>query len=363
MSLNFNFNLKMNTLSRYVMRTVFISVLGVAAVLSGLYLIFTFIAEMGDMGHGNYGAFQALEYVLLGLSANLYLVMPVAGLLGSLIGLGLLSTHSELLIMRAAGLSIRRIGLGVLSAGLILAIFTFILGSFVGPWLQKEADFLKQSSIEGQSFLWSSQSLWLKDGDSFVHVGKITSEGGLENIVKYHVDDSKITEVISAPSAHYEKNHWILDNAVTVVYKPGHVEAYQNAVLIWPSLAGPTLLSVVASNSSNLTLLGLIHFVTYQVQNGLDPTGYQLKLWRLIFQPLSVIILMLMALPFVFGPLRSRALGWQLMMGLALGLGFFFVDRFFGAFSQVYHLSPLLGASLPCVLMAFLLLVSSLRLA
>lgn len=357
------FNFRLNTLCLYIMRTVFSSVLGVAAVLSALYIIFTFIAEMGDMGHGSYGAWQALEYVLLGLPANLYLIMPVAGLLGSLVGLGLLASHSELLIMRAAGLSIRRIGFGVLAAGFILAFLTFILGAFIGPWLEKEADFLKQSSEQGQSFLWSSQSLWLKDGDSFVHVGKIGPEGELEQIVKYHVDQNKITQIISAPSAHYEKNHWVLDNAVTVVLGGKEVKAYPNPVLVWPSLASPTLLSVVASNSQNLTLLGLLHFVSYQVQNGLDPSNYQLKLWRLIFQPLSLIILMLMALPFVFGPLRSKVLGLQLALGLALGLAFFFIDRFFGAFSQVYHLSPLLGASLPCVLMGFLLLATSLRLA
>lgn len=366
-----------NILSRYVMRTVLISVLGIAAILSGLYIIFTFIAEAGDIGRGTYGSLEALEYVLLGLPANLYLIMPVAGLLGSLVGLGLLATHSELLIMRTAGLSIRRIGVGVLSAGIIIAMITFILGSFMGPWLQKEADFLKQSASAGQSFLWTSQSLWLKDGDNFVYVGKITAEGKLENVVKYNVSNtsnfninhSELTEVISAPEANYQYDaktghgQWILKNAVTVDYFPDHVISHTSPELIWPSLAAPSLLSVIASNSENLTLLGLVHFVTYQVQNGLDATGYQLKLWRLIFQPLSVIVLMLMALPFVFGPLRSRALGWQLMVGLLLGLAFFFVDRFFGAFSQVYHLSPLIGASLPCLLMLILLLISSVRLA
>lgn len=366
----------MNILSFYIMRTVFLSVLGVMAILSGLYIIFTFIAEVGDLGRGTYDSLKAMEYVLLGLPANMYLMMPISGLLGSLIGLGLLANHSELVIMRAAGLSIRKIGLGVLAASVILAVLTFVLGSFLGPWLQSEADFVRESAIEGQDFLWTSQSLWLKDGDNFVYVGKILDDGVLENVVKYNVQDSRLTSIISAPSAAYINQHWVLKQAKITDYsellnntnyliqnnlKP-IVTVKHNASLVWSSLAAPALLATIASNSQNLTLLGLVHFVAYQLENGLDATAYQLKLWRLIFQPLSVMMLMLMALPFVFGPLRSKALGWQLISGLFFGLGFFFLDRFFGPFSQIYHWPPILGASLPCLIMFGIFVFFSFRL-
>lgn len=371
----------MNILSRYVMTTIFISVLGVMAVLSGLYIIFTFIAEVGDLGHGTYDSLKAMEYVLLGLPTNIYLMMPVSGLLGSLVGLGLLATHSELVIMRAAGLSIKKIGVGVLSASLILALLTFLLGSFIGPYLQSKADFVRESALEGQDFLWTSQSLWLKDGDNFVYVGKILDNGTLGNIIKYNVQDSVLTSIISAPKAFYKNNHWVLERAEILDYSKlnnlnnlNHstqakttlnspvITLKKTESLVWSSLAAPTLLATIASNSENLTLLGLVHFVTYQLQNGLDASGYQLKLWRLIFQPLSVMMLMLMALPFVFGPLRSKALGWQLISGLFFGLGFFFVDRFFGPFSQIYHWPPVLGASIPCFIMLIIFTVFSLNL-
>ncbi len=132
--------------------------------------------------------------------------------------------------------------------------------------------------------------------------------------------------------------------------------------LVWSSLAAPALLATIASDSQNLTLVGLVHFVTYQMENGLDATAYQLKLWRLVFQPISVMMLMLMALPFVFGPLRSKALGWQLIGGLFFGLGFFFLDRFFGPFSQIYQWPPVIGASLPCLIMTGIFTFFSFRL-
>jgi len=353
-----------NILSRYVMRTVFLSTLLIAGILSGLYIIFTFIAELGDVGHGTYTLLSALEYVLLGLPNNLYLIMPIAGLLGALVGLGLLASHSELLIMRAAGLSISKISIGVGIAGFLLALLTFVFGAFLGPWLQREGAFLKQSAEQGQSFSWSSSTLWLKDGHSFIYIGQIDSDGMLENVVKYdlNLNNTALLQVVRAPKALYQKDHWILFQPEITTESQTKITQKTLDFINWQSTASPALLSLIASSAENLTLPGLIHFIRYQIQNGLDSSAYELKLWRLVFQPVSVLILMLIALPFVFGPARSKALGWQFGFGLGFGLIFFFIDRFFGAFSEVYHLSPFIGASLPCLIMLIVLIMGSIKL-
>lgn len=91
-------------LDRYIGIHVFLAILTVLGIIVGLALLFAFIDELGDV-QGNYGLGDALQYVLLTSPRRLYDMLPMAALIGCLIGLGTLASSSELTIMRAAGVS------------------------------------------------------------------------------------------------------------------------------------------------------------------------------------------------------------------------------------------------------------------
>ena len=74
---------------------------------------------------------------------------------------------------------------------------------------------------------------------------------------------------------------------------------------------------------------------------------YQLNMWSKIFQPLSVAVMMLMALSFIFGPLRSVSMGMRVVTGISFGFLFYVLDQIFGPLSLVYNIPPILGALLP----------------
>ena len=88
----------MAKLDRYIGVHVFLAILSVLGVIVGLALLFAFIDELGDI-EGGYGLLQALEYVLLTTPRRLYEMLPMAALIGCLIGLGTLASNSELTIM------------------------------------------------------------------------------------------------------------------------------------------------------------------------------------------------------------------------------------------------------------------------
>src|SRR5690606_31081063 len=98
----------MRLLDRHIGKTVFISVLTVALIIVALDLLFAYIGELEDL-EGGYGAVEALTYIFLTLPRRLYDLLPMAALVGCLIGLGTLASNSELTIMRASGMSIARI--------------------------------------------------------------------------------------------------------------------------------------------------------------------------------------------------------------------------------------------------------------
>ena len=77
--------------SRYISKTVISAILSITLILTGIEVLFSFIGELGNIGTGNYGAFSALRYVLLDMPYQLTSLFPMAGLVGCLIGLGVLS--------------------------------------------------------------------------------------------------------------------------------------------------------------------------------------------------------------------------------------------------------------------------------
>ena len=113
-------------LDRYIGTQVFFSILAVLGIILGLALLFAFIDELGDV-QGKYGLGEALSYVMLTAPRRAYEMLPMAALIGSLIGLGSLASNSELTIMRAAGVSIGRIVWAVMKPLLVLILVLLIL--------------------------------------------------------------------------------------------------------------------------------------------------------------------------------------------------------------------------------------------
>ena len=66
--------------------------------------------------------------------------------------------------------------------------------------------------------------------------------------------------------------------------------------------------------------------------------------------PVAVVVMMVLAVPFVFSQMRSSGVGARLMMGIMLGLAFYVFSRGFGSFGLLYNLPPVVGAVLPTLL-------------
>uniref|UniRef100_UPI003296AC3F LptF/LptG family permease n=1 Tax=Salmonella enterica TaxID=28901 RepID=UPI003296AC3F len=58
-------------------------------------------------------------------------------------------------------------------------------------------------------------------------------------------------------------------------------------------------------------------------------------------------VMILMALPFIFGPLRSVPMGVPVVTAIRLGFVFYVLDQIFGPLTLVYGIAPIVGALLP----------------
>jgi lipopolysaccharide export system permease protein len=60
--------------------------------------------------------------------------------------------------------------------------------------------------------------------------------------------------------------------------------------------------------------------------------------------------MMLLAIPFIFGPLRQVSQSLRCVLGIAVGFCFHYLNAFFGPIVLLFHWAPWFGALLPTVI-------------
>ena len=349
----------MQKITIYVALTTLYTSLIIIFALFSVFFIFTYISESSDIGQGNYSAISALFFVLYESPSNLYLIMPVCGLLGSLMGLGMLVSNSELIVMRSVGLSIFQISKGVILTAVFLAVITFFLGAYISPLLHQKA-IIKKTLEKGSKnalVIYDTQSIWIKDDDGFTYIGHNNTKGNLSDITKYRFSGNQLEEVQYGSEAHYYNNSWKVNNVKTLKINRKNIDIIFDQEQIWNQLFTPSLLKTMTSNIEYLNLNQLFDYIKANKEPQQSSDRIWLKFWQIIFQPFSLIILMLVAVPFSLGTTRSNALGYKIIIGIFTGFLFYIINQIFTPFSLVYGLSPFAGAALPSIIFTIVLTI------
>jgi lipopolysaccharide export system permease protein len=349
----------MKILDKYIGFTVISGILIVLLVLVGLFSFFSFIDEVDDIGKQNYGLWQAIQYVVLEIPRNIYDVFPSAVLLGSLLGLGQLANNSELTAMRAAGISILRIAFSVLKFGLILTVIAMIIGETLAPVSGEYAKTMRTlAQSQGQQIGFSRQGFWARDGDNFINIYTIFPDGGFGGIQLYEFDsEQRLKTLISASSAYYENREWLLNNVTKVEIAANKVTRQYLKTATWNAVLNPDLIKIVKVQPRNLSSLGLYKYIDYLKQNGQRTAQYDLAFWTRLSYPLVSIAMIFLAIPFVFGSLRTVSIGQRVLVGAMLGILFHMLNQASGNIGLVYGISPIISALLPAIWFSLLAIV------
>lgn len=335
----------------YIGRTIVATSLLVLATFIGLSGIIKYVDQLRKVGEGSYDMLQALLFVVLSIPRDIEMFFPMAALLGSLIGLGMLASSSELVVMQAAGYSKLNIGVSVLKTAVPLMIIVTLLGQWGAPQAQKMARDLRTFSTSGGNVVSILSGVWARDANDFIFMGKVDDDK-IYGLNMWRFDQNKeLYSVIFAQEADYlGDNQWELkhvqltDMKDNVEISKEELETYR-----WATSLAPDKLAVVTVKPEELSLSGLYDYVNYLKTSEQDSSRYELALWRKITSPFSIAVMMLMALSFIFGPLRSVTMGARILSGVIAGFTFYISSEFFGPLSLVYGIPPAFGAIAPSV--------------
>jgi lipopolysaccharide export system permease protein len=340
-------------LDLYVARTLLGTVTVTLSVLIGLSALIKFVEQLRKIGEGDYDMLVAFLYVILSLPRDLEQFFPMATLLGGLIGMGVLASNSELVVMQAAGLSRWNIINSAMKSTLVMILVVMAVGEWVTPVSETKAKQIRTEAISGGSLFSSDKLVWAKDGERFVSIGQVLSQDALKDIRIYTFNpDLSLQSISYANSGAFDDDGWWLNNVDITSFTEQQITSESFERKRWNSTLTPDKLGIVAVKPEALSITGLVDYVNYLESNDQDPARYELALWRKILQPISVGVMLLMALSFIFGPLRSVTMGARVIMGVLTGFGFFILNEVFGPVSLVYQLPPFLGAILPSLLFA-----------
>ncbi len=344
----------MTLLARYIGRTVIGYTLLVAVVLLVLNALYMLISQQDEIGTGSYNAMSAMMYVALRMPQASFDMLPIASLIGALLALGNLARSLELVVVRAAGVSVARISLWVFGAGLILMALTWTLGEYVAPPLEQYANEMKTFQKFQDYSMAGNRGAWAKDGDTIFAVQRQNAENSYGGVYVFNFSPQKrLLSVGRANSASIDSNkRWSLKD-----YRESSFDGERVVASRVPSTSLETNLSseflgLASVKPDVMPVSGLISYAKYLKRNGLDARNVETALWARIARTVAVAIIVVLAVPFAFGPMRSTGTGARTVVGIMIGVVFLLFARLMDSGGAIFDLPPFVVGWAPTALLA-----------
>ena len=357
----------MTTLFRYFAREIALSTGLFLLGLLALFALFDLIRELGDL-RGAYTLATASLYVLLTQPAHVSLVFPVAALLGTMWTISRLSAHSELTVMRASGLSLVKVSGYAVIIGLAFSALTFAFSEGIAPYTEEIAKKMRLAATTNIVARQFRTGFWVKDDRSFINIQSVTADTELLNMRIFEFDARhRLTAIDLVKRARYVEadgntavnSRWqLLDVEKTTFDADGGARIEKLPEAHWNSALTPGLLSVLRVKPDEMTVTNLSSYIGHLRDNKQNSTRYEVALWGKLLQPIVIVVMILIAIPFAIQSQRTGGVGAKLVLGTMIGIGAYFLGQLSRHLTVLNEWPPLISAAFPPLL--FLILSAAL---
>ena len=326
-------------------------------VLVSLGVFFTFVGQLDDIGRGDYSLLRVIEYVALVVPGKIVEYMPLAILLGTILNLGALASNSEIIAMQAAGISVTQLLRAVFQAALLLAFLSFLIADWVVPMSETSAREIRSSSINATQALSGKKGLWIKDENRILHIKLLLPNGIARSIEIYQLDQQgRLVSTTRADSAIPFEDKWRLKKVQQTIIGDQSVEVRNLDEMIYPGNISYSLLDALMIEPRHMSSVDLYSYRKFLQENNLDDSVESLTFWQKVFAPLTVLVMCILAIPFILGSQRQGSTGVRIIIGILLGLIYVAANKLLVQLGKQVDIYPALNALLPTLLF-FLLAV------
>ncbi|ADZ92814.1 LPS export ABC transporter permease LptG [Marinomonas mediterranea] len=340
----------MSRFDRYIGSSVLWSFAAVIFVLLGLDFALTFIDQVKKV-NDSYTTNALLQVLAYRAPIKFAEYIPVASLIGTLIGLGALASTSELTVIRATGVPIWRIGFAACKPILLISLIGVGISEYVSPYATQQADLIERLRGQSEGRFALTGGVWIKSDGNFVYINAADREGVLYDIQIFTPNGQALEKIQKAKFArHLSDNQWRLEQVTETHFLGDRIETGYKETVPWTASLKPSHLFLASQEPEALSLSELHQYQSYLTGQELNAGLYQLEFWTKSLMPFACFALVIVALSSVFGPLRSSTMGGRIFSGVLIGIMFQNGLNLFGKMSLALSFSPLIGVAIPIAL-------------
>ena len=327
----------------YIGKTTFLAMVVVTLCGGLLMFVFTSLDALPDAEEQG-GFIAALLQSVRTMPRKIEELAPFAVFLGVLIGMGNLSSNSELTVLRSTGVSVVRLFMSACIPSVIMIIIaqTLVPSMFA-------ADERGSDSIEG-----TIDAAWVREGNTFTRIDSITATETLQGVSQYRLDDvgnlSQVREARTARPKNDERG-WELEEVKEIMIDTRQIGFANPRNATWDTpRSADSLMSAFTTEPRKMSLLQLYEQIEDLREAGEDAKEFQVEFWLKVTKPLSVLGLVLIAIGFVVGSTREMGMGARLTFGIAVGFAFHYFQTLVAPVTVVFALPPAVAISVPIIL-------------
>jgi lipopolysaccharide export system permease protein len=342
-----------------------------------LFVFFDMLSELESV-QGNYTSLVAFFHVMLQAPTRIYEVLPIAVLISAIYVFSQLASQSEYTIFRVAGLNTRQALFSLFKLAVPLALTTFIFGEFIGPAAEQYAQKIKLEAVGATVSAGFRSGVWVKDRDRdnsgeitrFVNVQGLKADQSIQGITIYEFDkDYRLRVIRVAKEGRYQgAQQWQLNDvnetrfielreaagttAQAAAARDALAPDFRAEQVLFPNMVmhselTPQILSVLLVTPERMSTLDLFRYIRHLRDNKQDTQRYEIAFWKKVVYPLTLFVMVALALPFAYLHARAGAVGVKVFGGIMLGLSFHLSNTLFSHVGLLHTWPPIVSALVP----------------
>ena len=346
-------------LDEYVLREFLLTFGMVLVTFVMLMLVFTFFELLGDIIRNQTPLVTVGEYLINLTPSMIYLITPLAVLIGVLVVFGVMNRSSELTAMKATGISLYRIVVPVLAIAAVLSASLFVFDDTYLPQANRRQEALRNvikgkppETFEhpGRKWIFGQQhagqpsrifyyQYFDPDIDTFGNISVFEFKAGSFNLSKR----------IFAATAHWEPslNSWVFEDGWERTFTPEGISYQDFTATTFPEVHEPPgYFTKEVRQSSEMSFGELARYIRNLRQSGFNTVPLRVQLNHKLAYPLITLVMAILAVPFALSMGKRGSLS-GIAVAIGVAISYFVVSGFFEAMGNVSWLPAFLAAWSP----------------
>jgi len=345
-------------LDLYVLRAWVFYFLLLLVAFCGIYIIFDFFQLLADVVRNHIPTLVVLNYYRFLLPQIVYLMLPLAVLVATLVSFGLLAKSNQITAMLSAGVSVYRASLPVLIVAAGLSAIMYLMGDYTLPGTNQRQDALR-NQIKGkppQTFYRPDRQWIFGQSARIYHHRFFDPDRNVFadlSVFEFDPEGFRMKRRIYASRAFWEPpvNGWVLENGWMRDLEGDRVTAYMPfSIAKFDELTEePSYFNKEVKPSAQMSAWELKRYINELAQSGFDVVRLSVQFYRKFSFPLVAFVVTLIGIPFSLSMGRKGAVS-GIAASIGIAIVYWSISSLFEAMGNLNQLPPLLAAWSPDLL-------------